>query len=152
MIDIRKFKEGDEEALWSVFYSSIHQVCSGDYSNEQIDAWAPKDIDPSIWINKFRSIKPFVATLEGNVVGYADLQCDGEIDHFFVHGDHQGKGVGTGLMEKIIDSAGSKEKLFSEVSHTAKPFFEKYGFKVIRKQNVNMRGVTLSNNVMERRN
>ena len=152
MITIRKFKNGDENGTWNVFYSAIHQVCSTDYSKEQIQAWAPIDLDPSLWAKKIHSIKPFIATLDGKIVGYADLQNDGKIDHFFVHGDHQAQGVARALMNRIIQKAPVQQKLYSEVSHTAKPFYEKNGFNVVKVQEVNMRGVVLTNNIMERYN
>lgn len=41
-------------------------------------------------------------------------------------------------------------RYFSEVSITAKPFYERMGFKVVNDQQVDMRGVTLTNFVMER--
>lgn len=97
MIKVRDFSVGDEDKLWRVFYSSIHQVCSNNYNEEQLQAWAPADLDKSIWAFKMRSIKPYVAFDGDKVIGYADLQKDGKIDHFFVHGDHQGQGVGRHL-------------------------------------------------------
>ena len=42
--------------------------------------------------------KPFVAEIEGQIVGYADLQEDGYIDHFFVSGSMARRGVGSALM------------------------------------------------------
>ena len=150
MMTIREFEIGDEDGLWRVYYSSIHQVCCKDYSEEQIQAWAPADLDPAIWVSKMQSIKPFVAIAGKKIIGYADLQEDGKIDHFFVHGDHQSQGVGTILMKEIIAKSVNQKRLYSEVSHTAKPFYEKNGFKVVKVQQVNMRGVTLTNNIMER--
>ena len=150
MITVREFKTGDEEGVWSVFYSSIHQVCSNDYTEEQIQAWAPADLDPAIWVSKIQSIKPIVAVAGEKIIGYADLQEDGKIDHFFVHGDYQAQGVGKSLMKKIIEKGVKKKRIYSEVSHTAKPFFENNGFKVAEVQQVNMRGVTLTNYIMER--
>ena len=151
MISIRTYKEGDERGTWEVFYSSIHKVCVNDYNPEQIEAWAPEALDPNIWNSKIQSIKPFIATIDGNIIGYADLQKSGLIDHFFVHGDYQRLGVGLALMNTIIKNNKDHKILFSEVSHTAKPFFQMHGFKVLRVQHVEMRGVTMTNNVMERR-
>ncbi len=149
MINIRKFEIGDEENIWNVFYSSIHQICSKDYAREQVDAWAPKHLDSNIWAKKIQSICPFVATIENTIVGYADIQSDGKIDHFFVHGDHQSKGVGKLLMTNIFENATKLDRLYSEVSNTAKPFFIKYGFNVKNQQQVEIRGITLTNNLME---
>lgn len=150
MIIIREFKIGDEAELWSVFYTSIHQVCSNNYSEEQIQAWAPADLDQAIWVKKMQSLKPYVAIDGRKIVGYADLQIDGKIDHFFVHGDHQGQGVGNRLMNKILKVGVNKDRLYSEVSHTAKPFYEKNGFTVTKVQKVTMRAVELTNSLMER--
>jgi hypothetical protein len=44
---VRKFRVGDEAALFRVYYSAIHQVASRDYSPVQIEAWAPADLDGS---------------------------------------------------------------------------------------------------------
>jgi len=41
-------------------------------------------------------------------------------------------------------------KIFAEVSITAKPFFEAKGFIVQKEQSVVIRGVTLTNYVMEK--
>ena len=41
-------------------------------------------------------------------------------------------------------------RYFSEVSITARPFYERMGFKVVNDQQVDMRGVTLTNFVMEK--
>ena len=149
---LRNFELGDQEALWEVFYSAIHQVCRKDYTEEQINAWAPDNLEPGIWDSKIRSVKPIVVVLHNKIVGYSDLQESGLIDHFFVHGDYQRRGIGRILMSEILKRGSSKEMLYSEVSHTAKPFYESYGFHVVKKQTVNMRGVLINNNVMERHN
>ena len=62
-----------------------------DYSESQVQAWAPDNYDTSVWYERISSINPFVAVLEGEIVGYADIQDDGYIDHFFCHWKHQGK-------------------------------------------------------------
>lgn len=53
---LRNFEIGDEGALWEVFYSAIHKVCAKDYTEEQINAWAPDDLDPGIWVSKIHII------------------------------------------------------------------------------------------------
>lgn len=143
----RHFEQGDEAALWQVFFSAIHETASADYSPEQINAWAPEDVDLAGWANRMRSILPFVAERKGKIVGYADVQSNGYIDHFFVSPAVTRQGVGSSLMRKIHDSAISRgtESLFADVSVTARPFFEKWGFEVETAQTVSIRGVTLNN-------
>ncbi|MFA0070915.1 GNAT family N-acetyltransferase, partial [Vibrio breoganii] len=89
---------------------------------------------------------------DGCVVGYTDLQPSGLIDHFFCHHEYQGKGVGKALMEHVftVGHVRGVSRYFSEVSITARPFYEHFGFKVVNEQEVEMRGVKLTNYVMEK--
>jgi putative acetyltransferase len=42
---IREFRLGDEPALYQVFFSAIHEIASKDYTPQQVNAWAPIEID-----------------------------------------------------------------------------------------------------------
>jgi putative acetyltransferase len=70
-LSIRRYEPGEEAALFNVYYSAIHLVAARDYGPEQIQAWAPKDLDSTYWEKRIRSINPFVAELNGELVGYA---------------------------------------------------------------------------------
>jgi putative acetyltransferase len=98
-MNIRRFQPGEELALFEVYYSAIHLIASNDYSAEQVNAWAPTALDRDLWVNRIRGIDPFVAEIDGQPVGYADVQQNGYIDHFFVSGHHPRQGVGKALME-----------------------------------------------------
>ncbi len=45
---IRRYKENEITDLWNLYFNTIHNVNTADYTKEQIDAWAPKDLDESI--------------------------------------------------------------------------------------------------------
>ena len=49
-----------------------------------------------------------------------------------------------------VGRARGVSRYFSEVSITARPFYEHLGFKVVNEQEVEMRGVKLTNYVMEK--
>lgn len=85
---IRRSRPEESPALFKVFYSAVHLVASADYTPEQIEAWAPKEMDATLWEQHILGLNPFVAELDGEVVGYADLQPNGYMDHFFVSGHH----------------------------------------------------------------
>lgn len=70
---IRRFRIGDEIALFRVFYSAIHDIASHDYTRDQVDAWAPADLDQKMWAEHVRDLRPFVAEIDGEIVGYADI-------------------------------------------------------------------------------
>jgi putative acetyltransferase len=148
----RRFRLGEERALYEVFYSAIHLVASRDYTAEQINAWAPVDLDQELWSRKIHDIKPFVTEIDGNVVGYADLQPSGYIDHFFVSAYYQGQGVGRLLMSTIHSEAASLglTELTSDVSRTAQPFFEKFGFCIIEQRTLELQGVVVPNALMRK--
>lgn len=90
--------------------------------------------------------------VEKTIVGYADLQPSGLIDHFYVHHAWQGRGIGGKLFSKLEEQAIEQGhvELCAHVSITAKPFFESRGFRVVKKQSVKLRGVEVSNFQMRR--
>ena len=156
MIQIRAFHEADVKSLWELFHRTIHDVNRKDYSQAQLDAWSPHQFDKELWAERYQKIQPMIAYIDHpesgvTIVGYADLQNDGLIDHFFCHHQYQGQGVGRTLMHEILHLAKHAQlpRLYSHVSLTAKPFFEHYGFRVVKKKQVNLHGVLLTNFLME---
>ncbi|KPD24311.1 acetyltransferase [Idiomarina zobellii] len=135
-----------------MFYHTIRNVNSRDYTQAQVEAWASDDASPEAWQRKMNAISPFVAEIDGEVVGYTDLQEDGLIDHFFCHHEHQGNGIGRHLMEHVlrVGELQGITRFYSEVSITARPFYEKFGFKVVKEQTIEIRGQKLRNFVMEK--
>ncbi|MEZ8609347.1 GNAT family N-acetyltransferase [Vibrio sp. 10N.222.51.C8] len=152
MIRIRNYQANDDKALWEIFFHTVRNVNVRDYSQQQVEAWAPSSFDFALWQKRMNGLQPFVAELDGCVVGYTDLQPSGLIDHFFCHHEYQGKGVGKALMEHVftVGRVRGISRYFSEVSITARPFYEHLGFKVVNEQEVEMRGVKLTNYVMEK--
>lgn len=151
-MEIREFRIGDEPALHAVFYSAVHLVAAYDYTPEQIAAWAIPVVDPRRWADRMRGIRPFVAEDAGVIVGYADVQENGYIDHFFVSGHHPGRGIGRALMERIHQRAAALDlaSLFSHVSRTAQPFFAHFHFQLIEHRTEVVEGVAMSNALMRK--
>ncbi|MBF0209126.1 MAG: GNAT family N-acetyltransferase, partial [Oligoflexia bacterium] len=69
-----------------------------------------------------------------------------------VHLRFQGKGVATLLLRSIEEIARELKvsKIITEASITARPFFEKKNFLLVREQLVEKKGVFLKNFVMEK--
>lgn len=145
MITSRDFRAGDEPALRGVFESAIHEVAIRDYTQQQVDAWAPRAWDPALWAARMQGIAPFVVERDGAIVGYADVQPNGYIDHFFVSGSAGGQGVGRLLMRRIHERAAETgiAELSSEVSRTAQPFYRRFGFETVDQHSKLVRGVEL---------
>lgn len=152
-ITTRQYKSSDAPALASIYYNTIHNINIRDYSPEQINAWAPSSsLELNGWKRKWEKLTPIVALSENIIVGFAEFESDGHIDCFYVHHEFQNKGIASALMIAIETKAKQNNipRIYAEVSITAKSFFEKRDFQVIRKQSVTIRGCQLTNFVMEK--
>ncbi len=152
-VSIRAYEASDAKALADIYYNTIHNINISDYSIEQVNAWAPIScLELEGWQKKWQKLSPIVAMIDKQVVGFAEFADDGHIDCFYVHHKFQKNGVGSALMQEIERQAVAKNitKIFAEVSITAKSFFLKQGFRVLKEQMKNIRGIELKNFVMEK--
>lgn len=149
---IRELEDGEECALWGVFYSAVHDVAARHYTQAQVNAWAPENLDKTYWVQRIRKLQPFVAESENTIVGYTDLQPSGFIDHFFVSGSWGRRGVGTALMTHLLKTAENQKipLLSAFVSRAAQSFFQKFGFEIIKHQTLCVRGVEIENALMSK--
>ena len=144
---VREFREGDELPLYAVFHSAVHGLAARDYTPDQLAAWAPEQPELAPWTDRMRARRPFVVEEGGRIVGYADVQPSGYIDHFFVSATDARRGVGRLLMERIHARANELQlvQLYAEVSLTAEPFFDRFGFRVLERKVAEVRGARLAN-------
>ena len=91
----------------------------------------------------FRSVKDNI------IVGFGDIDQSGYLDKLYVHKDYQRQGIATVICNKLEQSP-KTDKITVHASITAKPFFEKRGYKVIKEQQVIRREVFLTNYIMEK--
>ena len=141
---LRPYRSADLPELLALFYDTVHTVCARDYTRSQLDAWAPADPDAAAWDASLLAHRTLVAEEKGRIVGFTDLGPDGYLDRLYVHRDWQGRGVATALCDALTGAR------LTHASLTARPFFEKRGWHVVREQQVERRGVLLTNFVMEK--
>jgi len=152
-IVIRRYEKGDSKYLAEIYYHTIHNICSNDYSHQQINAWAPKSsLDPSSSMQKWEKILPFVATIDKKIVGFLEFENNGHIDCFYCHHKFTHIGIGKKLLETVEEFANQNniKRLYAEVSITARPFFEKQDFTLVKQQSVKLGDQKLTNFVMEK--
>jgi|NOAtaT_7_FD_contig_111_431589_length_1367_multi_3_in_0_out_0_2 UPF0176 protein len=149
---IRLFQEQDSEQIAQLFHDTIREVNIRDYLPAQVQAWAPDDLYFTDWTEDCSSNFTYVAEEESKIIGFAQLETDGHIDCFYCHKEYQRCGVGTRLYRAIEAKALELkiERLFVEVSITARAFFKSRGFAVVKEQQVACRGEKLTNFVMEK--
>lgn len=143
------YRPTDCNALAALFYHTVHTVNLGDYTPEQCDAWAPDTMDLNEWNRSFLSHITLVAREEGRIVGFGDIDTNGYLDRLYVHSGYQRMGIASALCNELEKSVNTK-KIITYASITAKPFFELRGYQVIKEQQVERRGVFLTNYVMEK--
>ncbi|MBD5143357.1 MAG: GNAT family N-acetyltransferase [Ruminococcus sp.] len=147
---IRNYQSSDCKALADLFYHTVHVINAKDYTQKQLEAWASDDIDLEKWNQSFQEHNSIIAIEHGIIIGFGDIDKTGYLDRLYVHKDYQRKGVATAICNQL-ESINFK-KIITHASITAKPFFEKRGFIVIKKQEVERKGIFLTNFLMEKIN
>lgn len=149
---IRQYKEDGLESLADLYTNTVRQVNIRDYTPEQVAAWAPQPPDLTRWGKRIAGLSLWVAESESRIIGFCGLGANGYIDFLYVDHRFQRQGVGRKLFGHVAVEARRKgaRRLTANVSITARPFFESMGFKLVREQQVEVRGVSLTNYEMER--
>lgn len=153
LVVVRKFQGSDIDQILTLFYHTVRQINRKDYSPKQVETWAPETPDRTKWLNSLQKNLTYVVEIGKKIIGFEDMDQTGYIDHLYSHADFQGKGVGSAILKKLEEQARqlNLEQLTTESSITAKPFFERHGFVVIRKQNKIYRDIEFINYVMEKK-
>ena len=146
---IRRYKSSDLNEMAKLFYETVHSVNIRDYTREQLNQWASGVIDLEKWSESFLEHLTYVAIENNIIVGFGDIDKSGYLDRLFVHKEFQGRGIATAICDKLEKSTGA-ERVIVHASITAKPFFEKRGYRIIRRQKVERKGVFLINYLMEK--
>ena len=145
---IREYQPLDCEVLAELFYNTVHTVNEKDYTKEQLDVWATGIIDLEKWNQSFEDHYSLVAIDDEVIVGFGDIDKAGYLDRLYVHADYQRKGIATAICNQLEQAV--QGGIVTHASITARPFFEKRGYRVIKEQQVERQGIFLINFVMEK--
>ena len=129
---LRTYTPDDFESVRKLFSETILTVNAADYTKEQLVVWA--GLEPRL------NGLILIAETDGAIVGFGSILSSGDL--LYVHKDFQRRGVATALCDEL-------EKGFPSVktyaSVTAKPFFERRGYTVVKEQEVERSGVKFKN-------
>lgn len=131
-----------------MFYDTVHTVNAKDYTKEQLDAWATGQVDLIKWNQSLQEHFCVVAVDNETIVGFGDIDKAGYLDRLFVRAGYQGKGIAAAICDQLEQAV--RGNIVTHASITARPFFEKRGYKVLKEQKVERQGVFLINFVMEK--
>lgn len=140
---IREYQSSDCEEIIKLFDNTVHTVNAKDYTKEQLDAWATGRADLNKWDQSLREHYSLVAVENEMIVGFGDIDKSGYLDRLFVHEDYQGKGIGTMICNRLEQAVSGSVIIHASI--TAKTFFEKRGYRVVKEQQVERKGVFLTN-------
>ena len=149
---VRQYQADDLVTVVAIFQRSVREIASLDYTREQTTAWAPDIPDLAAWSQRLGNENVFVCEHRGQLAGFASVMPSGHIALLYVHPESKRQGVAGALCEHIVEWAMARKvkQLFTEASVTARPFFERHGFRMVRAQVVEARGVSMTNFQMER--
>jgi putative acetyltransferase len=149
---LRPFLPADTVPLQDLYAQSIEELTQDDYDEEQRLAWISLAEDPVAFAKRLMGNVTLVVERDGEILGFASLRGNTEIDLLYVHPYAAGEGVATALLdalEKLAEARGAKA-LTAEVSDTAHDVFERRGYAPVRRNNIPIGEVWLANTTMKK--
>ena len=150
MLKIRKATVEDADSIRELFRDTITSVNKKDYDEKQIAIWASGSENKNGWEIKITEQNFLVAEIDSKIVGFSSITDEGYIDFMFTHKDHQHQGIATKMLFVLEEIANEKklEKVWAEVSITARPFFSGKGFRITERFVKEVKGVKFDDCIM----
>ena len=151
--NIRPLEEKDLYNMQNLFRSTVLNVNIKDYTKEEVEDWASCGNDMEHW-KEILFNNQFIGAFDkqDNLIGYSSMNKNGYMHSMFVHKDWQGKGIATLLLSEVERIAIQYEvkEITSEVSKTARLFFEHKGYVVECEQKQQANRLRLTNYKMKK--
>lgn len=150
---MRPLTEQDIPEMQELFRTTVLTVNARDYTEDEVKDWASCGDSVEHW-KELMSANSYIGAIDtqGNLVGFSSMNSNGHLHSMFVHKDWQGKGVASMLLAEVEKMARryGVHKIVSEVSITARPFFEKRGYRIITEQKAKANKLHMTNYRMEK--
>lgn len=145
---VRAALQSDAVELKNLFQNTVLAINRRDYSQAEVEDWASCGDDLSNIEDMIKTHYFIVAiNQQSEIVGFSSITPQGYLHSMFVHKDFQGEGIATMLLNEIEQYAITNGimRITSEVSLTARPFFEKKGYIVEEEQKRKANQLSLTN-------
>lgn len=135
--EIEPLGEMDTREAVQLFRDTVHAVNVYDYTEGQLDAWAPggDGLEQQL---AAKLLGQYVLGVRKNgvLIGFGSLDDAGGFDMLYVHKDFQRQGVGRALVHALEQEAWSRGHcaLVVYASITARPFFRADGVRLAFRQ------------------
>ena len=132
-VKIRPATHDDAAEIFRVHVTSVREVCSADYTLEEIEAWVgPRRPEHILWGMTKNGETMLVAEEDSEIVGFGSLKGD-RIIAVYVLPNRLRRGIGKRIIEHLKENARERKiaglKLDSTV--TAVPFYTAQGYAVV---------------------
>lgn len=131
---IRLAKDKDCAAIARLHRQTIRNINSKDYTEDIIHTWS-SITNAERFHSSANKCKRWVAIQNNKIIGFCDHSLGGEFWGLYVHKDYIGKGIGSHLLKVAEDSLKKQgTKIVTlKATITAKEFYKKQGYKIIKK-------------------
>jgi putative acetyltransferase len=152
MMNIRLAQESDLSELAELFRQSVLSTAPQRYTLAQTQAWAAFATDADHFRQFILEPTTYVATDATGIVGFAGIALDGHVTSTYVRGDRIRQGIGSALMQVILDQASSDSitRLYAEASEFSLGLFKKFGFHLYDTEIVERQDVQFKRYLVER--
>lgn len=148
----KKAKISDLAEMQQLYIETIQSVCKNDYNTAQIEAWISGVKNTERWVEVINKQLVLLAIINHQIAGFGTLKDGNYIDFFYIHKDFQRQGIADKLLTELeLEAKKQHSKMItSDISITAKPFFEKKGYIVKAEQKNRVNDVEIINYKMKK--
>ncbi|MFP4091302.1 MAG: N-acetyltransferase family protein [Cyclobacteriaceae bacterium] len=152
-VSIRRASLDDLQEVTELFRDTILHIGKSEYSEKQINAWAERYTLTNRWQDRIRHQYFLIAEFEDEIVGFGSITSDAHIDTLYVHKDYQQEGIGSTLLQAMIDHARElgHGDVYADVALTGRSFFKKQGFRMLKPVQQVLEGVVFVNFIMTKK-
>ncbi len=152
IVNIRTATLQDLPQILALFENTIKSICKDDYTPEQIEVWTSSVRNTEKWENRIQNQHFIVAELNNIIVGFCSLKND-YLDVLYVHKEYLRQGIADKLYADIESKALSIncKTIIVDASITAKPFFIKQGFEIVKENKNLIKGIEIINYNMKKK-
>lgn len=149
-LPMRPFLIADTSRLQDLFAQSIEELTQDEYDEDQRLAWITRAADAEAFAKRLGANVTILVEQDGEILGFASLKGNKEIDMLYVHPYAVGQGVGSALVEAMerLAKARGAESLSVDASDTAHEFFSRRGYADVRRNTIPIDNIWVSNTTM----
>lgn len=154
MPTLRSYRPDDAAPLTDLYRRSVQHYGPRTYTVAQVAAWAATaDVEQTAARCGDGRVVRVAQDDAGQVLGFGDLEADGHLDMLYVAPEAEGLRVGSLLYAALETHARERgmSRIFVEASEPARPLFERRGFILLGRNDLELTGVAIHNYRMEKR-